>query len=44
MNMHVFMGGELLVIESNIDWAIPYWENRRALRRLENIYITWKFI
>jgi len=44
MNMHVFMNGSLIVIESNIAYAVPYWEKRKSIRRSDNIHITWKFV
>lgn len=37
MHMHVFFDGRLICIETNSDFAIPYWQRRRAL----NDRITW---
>jgi len=42
MNMHVFMNQKLLVIESNVEWAVPYWTERKRLRTEHSI--TWKFV
>lgn len=40
--MIVYVNGKQLVIETNVAWALPYWQRRRALR--EDLRITWKFI
>jgi hypothetical protein len=39
--MTVFVKGSRapLVIETNIAWAVPYWENRRKI----NPKLYWKF-
>lgn len=29
--MRVFFNGRLLVVETNIAWALPYWKHRAAL-------------
>ena len=36
--MKVFFNGRLIVVESNLAWALPYWEGRKKL----NKSITWK--
>jgi hypothetical protein len=28
--MMVYYNGRLIVIESNLAWALPYWQGRRA--------------
>lgn len=30
-HMHVYYNKQLIVIETNMAWAIPYWEERRRL-------------
>jgi hypothetical protein len=37
--MEVFFSGRLIVIETNLTWAIPYWEKRKATNKA----ITWRF-
>lgn len=37
--MDVYLHGRLIVIETNVAWALPYWEQRKRL----NKYITWRF-
>jgi hypothetical protein len=37
--MNVFFNGRLIVVESNIEWALPYWIGRKHL----NDSITWTF-
>ncbi len=36
--MYVFFKGRLICIETNIEFALPYWQRRRAL----NDRITWR--
>jgi hypothetical protein len=36
--MKVFFNGRLIVVESNLAWALPYWTARKRL----NKSITWK--
>jgi hypothetical protein len=36
--MKVFFKGRLIVVESNIVWALPYWQKRK----LANKSITWE--
>jgi hypothetical protein len=36
--MKVFFNGRLIVVESNLAWALPYWESRKKLNKA----ITWK--
>ena len=38
--MRVFFNGRLIVVETNLAWAIPYWEKRKA----SNKAITWRKI
>ncbi len=35
--MFVYFNNRLIVVETNLDWAIPYWENRKRL----NDKIRW---
>jgi len=37
-NLHVYLGKKLIVIETNIAWALPYWGKRKQL----NNSINWK--
>ena len=34
--MYVYMGKSLIVIETNIAWAVPYWTERRAVNKKLN--------
>ena len=31
--MYVYMGKSLIVVETNIAWAVPYWIKRRAVNK-----------
>jgi hypothetical protein len=35
--MRVFFNGRLIVVESNVEWALPYWAERKRM----NKRITW---
>lgn len=35
--MFVYFNNRLIVVETNLDWAIPYWENRKRF----NDKIRW---
>lgn len=35
--MRVFFNGRLIVVESNVEWALPYWTERRRMDKR----ITW---
>lgn len=37
--MNVYLNGRLIVIESNVAWALPYWRARKHI----NPKITWHF-
>tara|TARA_R110000868_G_scaffold106056_4_gene291034 strand:+ start:1369 stop:1485 length:117 start_codon:yes stop_codon:yes gene_type:complete len=37
--MNVYYAGRLIVVESNIAWALPYWRKRKQL----DDRITWRF-
>ena len=37
--MNVYLNGRLIVVETNIAWALPYWTKRKQL----NKHITWRF-
>ena len=37
--MNVYLNGRLIVVETNIAWALPYWTKRKQL----NERITWRF-
>ena len=39
--MRVYINGELTVIETNLDFAVPYWEHRRRVR--PDLRIRWVF-
>jgi hypothetical protein len=36
--MRVFFNGRLIVVETNLAWALPYWTKRKQ----QNKNITWK--
>ena len=38
MRMEVFLRRRLIVVETNLAWALPYWKKRKAL----NENITWR--
>jgi hypothetical protein len=40
--MRVYINGALLVIETNLGFALPYWKKRKTLR--PDLSITWDFI
>jgi len=40
MRMYVYVNKKLIVVETNVAWALPYWEQRKAL----NKHITWSVI
>lgn len=37
--MRVYLKRRLIVIETNVDWALPYWVERKRF----NKDITWEF-
>lgn len=37
--MRVFFNGRLIVVESNVEWALPYWTERKRMDKR----ITWTF-
>jgi len=37
--MYIFLSGKLIVIETNVAWALPYWTARKCINPL----ITFKF-
>lgn len=39
-HMYVYVNRRLIVVESNMEFAIPYW----AERKQNNKQITWKFV
>jgi hypothetical protein len=39
-HMYVYVNGRLTAVESNMEFAIPYW----AKRKQDNKRITWKFV
>lgn len=41
MNMYVYFNRQLIVVETNMEFAIPYWEKRKRLH--DSKHITWKF-
>ena len=36
--MNVYLNGRLIIVETNIAWALPYWTQRKQI----NDKITWK--
>jgi len=38
--MRVYFNKRLIVIETNLKWALPYWQNRKT----SNSQITWEFL
>lgn len=41
--MKVYINGKHTITETNIRWALPYWQRRKALRDPE-VRITWEFV
>lgn len=39
--MNIYINGVLTIIESNVAWALPYWQRRKQLR--PDVRITWTF-
>jgi len=39
MHMYVYYRKRLIVVETNMEFAIPYWEKRKQ----QNDSITWEF-
>jgi hypothetical protein len=37
--VNIYYAGRLIVVESNIAWALPYWRKRKQL----DDRITWRF-
>lgn len=37
MRMYVYINEKLIVVETNLAWALPYWKQRKALHK----HITW---
>lgn len=40
-HMHVSVNGRLIVVETNIAWALPYWQEQQRLRERDGVRITW---
>jgi hypothetical protein len=36
--MNIYVNGKLIVIETNVAWALPYWTKRKKV----NPQITWR--
>jgi hypothetical protein len=36
--MNVYLNGRLIVVETNVAWALPYWTKRKQI----NENITWR--
>jgi hypothetical protein len=39
--MKVYFNKRLIVVESNVAWALPYWQTRKAMSPTA---ITWEMI
>lgn len=44
MTMRVYVNGKLVVVETNLAYAIPYWEARKRIREKDGVRITWEVI
>lgn len=42
MKMRVYVNGKLTVTETNLAYALPYWEKRKQLRKPDGVRITWE--
>jgi len=38
------MNQKLLVVETNMAWAVPYWVERKRLRKLDGETIILKYV
>lgn len=41
--MKIYINGKLIVVETNVAWALPYWQGVKAAR-YPNIRVTWEFV
>lgn len=41
MTMRIYVNGRLIITESNLAYALPYWQKRKALRKPDGVRITW---
>ena len=43
--MYVYVNKKLIVVETNLAWALPYWKQRRAINKRKGLnrffHITW---
>jgi hypothetical protein len=43
MRMYVYLNKKLIVVETNLAWALPYWTQRKAMnKRAGGSNITWR--
>jgi len=40
-HMHVYVNGRHTVVETNIAWAMLYWQKQQRLRKRDGVRITW---
>ena len=41
--MKVYVNGKHIITETNLTYALPYWQERKRLRALDGVRITWEF-
>ena len=39
--MNVYLNGKLIIIETNLAYALPYWTERKRIREHDGVRITW---
>jgi len=39
--MYVYINGKLVVVETNLAYAISFWKARKQTRRKDGVNITW---
>jgi hypothetical protein len=42
--MRVFVNGRQVVVESNVEWALVFWTERKLMREKDGVRITWEFL
>ena len=43
-HMQIYVNGEHTITETNIEWALPFWQERKRIRERDGLRITWRFV
>ncbi len=43
-HMHVYVNGVRTITETNVKWALPFWQERKRARERDGQRITWRFV